>query len=147
YFIRKNVHPNSNPRTSQYVRRPYVMFRYAEILLNYVEALNEYDPGNSDILLYLNMIRERAGIPQFGTGTSALPVPSGQDEMREKVWRERKIELAFEQLRYFDTQRWKVAEETDGGPFYGMNVDADPPAFYRRTMFETRVFRKNYYLF
>lgn len=147
YFIRKNVHPNSNPRTSQYVKRPYVMFRYAEILLNYVEALNEYDPGNSDILLYLNMIRERAGIPQFGTGTSALPVPSGQDEMREKIWRERKIELAFEHLRYFDTRRWKVAEETDGGPFYGMNVDADPPAFYKRTVFETRVFRKNYYLF
>lgn len=147
YLNRKNVSPLSNPRLSKYTDRAYVMFRFGEVLLNYVEALNEVEPGHSDILLYLNMIRDRAGVPQYGQGANPLPVPNGQIAMREAIRHERQVELAFEYLRYFDTRRWKIAEQTESGPFYGMNVDADPPAFYRRTVFETRVFRKNYYLF
>lgn len=144
YIAIKNVHPDSNPKTSKYVKRPFVMIRYAEILLNYIEALNEYDPGHPDIALYLNRIRERAGLP---------PVASGLDQaqMREKIRHERRVELCFEQLRYFDTRRWLIAEETDGGPFYGMNVDAGnqigDEGFYQRTAFENRVFKKAYYLF
>ncbi|TZF86023.1 RagB/SusD family nutrient uptake outer membrane protein (plasmid) [Pedobacter sp. BS3] len=147
YFIRKNVSPASNPRTGVYASRPYLMFRYAEVLLNYIEALNEYDPNNADILKYLNAIRERAGVPQYGTGTNPLPVPGSQAAMQEAIRHERKIELAFEHLRYFDTRRWKIAEQTDAGPFYGMNVNANLPDFYKRVVFETRVFRKSFYLF
>lgn len=146
YFIRKNISPGSNPRTSVYDKRPYVMMRYAEILLNYIEALNEYDPSNPDILKYLNQIRERAGIPQFGQGTNPLPVPSPV-AMKELIRQERKIELAFEHHRYFDTRRWKIAEQTDGGPFYGMNITENLPGFYKRVVFENRVFRKSYYFF
>jgi len=147
YFIRKNVSPASNPKTNVYTKRPYVMMRYAEILLNYVESLNEYASGSSDILKYLNMIRERAGIPQYGVGTGALPIPASQVEMREAIRNERRVELAFEHHRYFDAKRWKIAEQSDGGPFYGMNVSANAPAFYQRTVFETRIFKKEYYLF
>lgn len=147
YFIRKNVSPSSNPRTGVYAARPLLMFRYAEIMLNYAEALNEYDPGNPDILKYVNLIRERAGVPQYGSGTNALPVPGTQSLVREAIRHERKIELAFENLRYFDTRRWKIAEQTDAGPFYGMNVNANLPDFYKRVVFETRVFRKSFYLF
>jgi hypothetical protein len=147
YLWRKNVSPDCNPKATKYQTRPSLMFRYAEILLNYVEALNEYDPGNADILRYLNMIRERAGVPQYGVGTDALPVPANQSAMRDAIHHERRIELCLEKLRYFDTRSWKVAEYTDGGPFYGMDVRSDPPAFYKRTVFETRVFHKNYYLF
>ena len=61
------------------------------------------------------------------------------------------MELCFEQLRYFDTRRWLIAEQTDAGPFYGMNVDAGnsftDEAFYEKTVFETRVFRPEFYLF
>jgi len=147
YFIRKNVAPGSNPRTSTYVKRPYLMMRYAEVLLNYIEALNESDPGNPDILKYLNDIRERAGIPQFGEGVNPLPVPGSPDEIRQLIRHERKIELAFENHRYFDTRRWKIAEQTDAGPFYGMNISANLPEFYKRVVFENRVFKKSYYLF
>ena len=143
YIARKNVSPNSNPRTAVYSARPFVITRYAEILLNYVEALNEYDPGNPDILTYLNQIRNRAGLPNATSGT--------QEQMREKIRHERRVELALEGLRYTDTRRWLIAEQTDGGPFYGMNVDAGTRVsdlvFYQRTVFERRVFRKNYYLF
>lgn len=146
YFIRKNISPGSNPRTAVYDRRPYVMMRYAEILLNYIEALNEYDPGNPDILKYLNQIRERAGIPQFGQGVNPLPIPLPAN-MKEIIRQERKIELAFEHNRYFDTRRWKIAEQTDAGPFYGMNITENLPGFYKRVVFENRVFRKSYYFF
>lgn len=143
YIARKNLHPNSNPRISQYVARPFVMMRYAEFLLNYIEALNEYEPGNADIAKYLNEIRNRAGLPDVAPGL-------GQDDMRAKIRHERRVELCLENLRYFDTRRWKIAEQTDGGPFYGMNVDAGTKltdlVFYQRTVFERRVFLKNYYL-
>ncbi|WP_245541995.1 RagB/SusD family nutrient uptake outer membrane protein [Proteiniphilum acetatigenes] len=143
YLWRKNVSPTYHP-TQNNVARTYVMMRYAEILLNYVEALNEYDPGNSDILKYLNRIRERGGLAPLESGLD-------QDQMRDEIRKERRIELTIEHLRYFDTRRWKIAEETDGGLFWGMNVESGTsntdPAFFQRTIFETRVFRKNFYLF
>ena len=147
YLWRKRVSPNSNPKTGKYVERPRVIYRYAAVLLNYVEALNEYDPGNSDILLYLNKIRERAGVPQYGVGANALSISSGQEEMRETIHHERRVELSFENRRYFDTRRWKIADETARGDFYGMATNDDPPQFYSRWVFETRVFHKSYYLF
>lgn len=144
YMFRKNVHPNSNPRISQYVKRPLLMYRYAEILMNYAEALNEVSPGNADVAKYVNAIRERGGIPALESGLS-------QTEMRDQIRRERRIEFTMEHLRYFDTRRWKIAEQTDAGPFWGMNVNAgasnSDPAFFKRTVFENRVFRKSFYLF
>ena len=144
YIAIKNVSPSSNPLNNNYIKRPFLMMRYAEMLLNYVEALNEYDPGNPDIEKYLNLIRERGGLGPVQSGLS-------QELMREQIRLERRIELCFEQLRYFDTRRWLIAEQTDGGPFYGMNVDAGnsftDEAFYEKTVFETRVFRPEFYLF
>ena len=110
------------------------------MLLNYAEALNEYSAGNADILTSLNQVRERAGLPGIAAGKS-------QAEMRELIRHERRVELCGERLRYFDTRRWLIAEQVDGGPFYGMNVDGDGDSFYVRTPFETRVFRKEFYLF
>ncbi|MGX5858640.1 RagB/SusD family nutrient uptake outer membrane protein [Dyadobacter jiangsuensis] len=144
YLVRKNVDPNSNPRINRYSRRPLVMFRLAEFYLNYAEALNEIEPTNPDIAKYVNLIRERAGIPKLATGLT-------QAQMREEIRNERQVELAFENQRYFDTRRWKIAEQTDAGPFYGMNVDGgksvNDPEFYQRKVFETRVFKKAYYFF
>lgn len=144
YLVRRNYHPDTYPRLGRYVYRPFVLFRLAEMYLNYAEALNESEPGNADILKYVNAIRERAGIP-------ALPGGLPQADMRERIRRERRVELAFECHRYFDTRRWKIAEQTDGGPFYGMDVDAGTSltdlSFYKKTVFETRVFQKKHYLF
>lgn len=144
YIAIKNVSPSSNPKTPTYNKRPFVMMRYAEILLNYVEALNEYSPGHPDIEIYLNMIKERGGIPPVEQNLN-------QDQMRTEIRTERRVELCLEQLRYFDTRRWLIAEQTDGGSFWGMNIDAGngfkDDAFYTRTVFENRVFRKEFYLF
>ena len=138
YIIRKNItqsYANNN--------RAWVLFRLAKIYLDYVEALNESSPGNPDILKYLNLIRQRAGVPDIEGGLA-------QDQMRTAIRKERRVELAFENARYFDTRRWKIAEQTDGGPFYGMNINAgnsvNDPSFYVRTVFENRVFQKKHYL-
>jgi hypothetical protein len=122
-----------------------VQYRLANLYLDYIEALNEHDPSNSDILLYLNQIRDRAGVP--GYGQAALPIPGGKDEMREAIRHERQVELAFENVRYFDTRRWKIAEVTDNGPALALDIDAPLPGFYTKKAFENRVFNKRHYFF
>jgi hypothetical protein len=147
YAARKLVNPNSIVGPDKIADRSEVIFRLGEIYLNYAEALNEYAPGNGDIKKYINLIRERAGIPQYGSGANALPEPSGQAGWREAIRKERRVELAFESHRYFDTRRWNIAEQTDGGPFYGMDVNATTTAtFTKRVVFETRAFDKKNYL-
>ncbi len=140
YIVRKGVANTDDARGSLYLR-------LAQIYLDYAEALNESNPADADILKYLNFIRERAGVAQYGAGTNPLPVPATQDEMRAAIRAERRVELAFENVRYFETRRWKVAEQTDAGAFYGMDRTKTGTAFYSKTLLETRTFRKRDYLF
>ncbi|UJH90667.1 RagB/SusD family nutrient uptake outer membrane protein [Antarcticibacterium sp. 1MA-6-2] len=140
YVVRK-----SYPVGECYPSRALPMFRLAELYLDYVEALNEYDPGNADILKYLNLIRERAGIPLYGS--PALEAPSSQAEMREAIHKERRVELFVESVRYFDVRRWLIADEVLDGPAYGMDINAREEAdFYNIVEFENRVFRPQDYL-
>ncbi len=122
-----------------------ILLRLANIYLDYAEALNEANPGDPDILKYLNLIRERAGIPQYGSAD--LAAPASQAEMREAIRREKQVELCFENVRYFDTRRWKIAPQTDNGPAIGLDIDAPLPGFYDRKPFETRVFATRHYFF
>lgn len=140
YVVRKNMPPSDRSQGS----RSWVMMRLAEIYLNYAEALNESNPGDADILKYINLIRNRAGIPEYGGG---LPAPLGQDAMRQAIRRERQVELAFENNRFFDVRRWKIAETTEAGPTYGLNISADLPDFYKVVSFESRVFTKKHYFY
>jgi len=125
--------------------RTLPLLRLAEVYLNYAECLNESDPANPDILKYLNLIRVRAGIPAYGS--ASLPAPASPDDMRMALRKERRVELAFENNRYFDVRRWKIAEQTDNGPMYGLNIDFDLPDFLNVVVFENRVFKKQHYLF
>ncbi|MET3115743.1 hypothetical protein AAKU52_003500 [Pedobacter sp. CG_S7] len=127
--------------------RPVILYRVGNLFLDYVEALNESTPGDADILLYLNQIRSRAGIPTYGAGVGQIPSPASQNAMREAIRKERRVELAFENTRYFDTRRWKIAETTDNGPMYGLSINQNLPEFFTKTVFENRVFTKRHYLF
>lgn len=138
YIPRKNILDGSTDR-------PWVVMRLAEIYLDYAEALNEYDPGNPDIMIYLNKIRNRAGIPEYGS--KELAVLTGQAEVREAIHKERRVELAFESVRYFDVRRWKEAENTLGGAFHGLDILVDDELkFYNEVIFENRVFEQKHYL-
>lgn len=74
----------------------YQIFRFAEVLLNYAEAAFELGLAG-DALLAINQIRDRAGIAQLGSIT------------RERIRHERKVELVFENHRYWDVRRWRTA--------------------------------------
>jgi hypothetical protein len=158
YLIRKKVHPNYSVTSgSQYHNpyRPIILYRLAEAYLAYAEALNESSPGHPDILTYLNKVRERAGIPQYGSGTGAIPVPASQEAMRQAIRRERRLELNNEGLRWTDIRRWKLGEELLNKQFYGMNARGtkysddqnDKDAFFKRTSYLDRKFSKKHYWF
>ncbi len=80
----------------------YIIYRYGEILLNYAEAAF-YLGQTGEALDKLNMIRERAGMPLLGTITE------------EAIRHERTVELAFEENRYWDLRRWRIAHEVLDG--------------------------------
>jgi hypothetical protein len=98
----------------------FMVIRYAEVLLNYVEALVESGQWNHpDVYTHLNDIRTRAKMPVVN-----VAVYNSQGKMRELVRRERQVELAFEGLRYFDIRRWGIADQVMNGTVYGA-VDPD----------------------
>jgi hypothetical protein len=154
YLIMKKVHPEhtAGPTGQTHQQRYSIIYRLAEAYLSYAEALNEYDPGNPDILRYVNEIRTRAGIPEYGSG--GVPAPVGKERMREAIRRERRIELNCEGVRYNDIRRWKIGEVVLNKPLVGMNAlkgtkasdnPDDPASFYVRTTFFDRKFKKEYY--
>ncbi|EDM36201.1 putative outer membrane protein [Pedobacter sp. BAL39] len=139
YTQRKNLSTSGWQATG----RTNVVIRLAEIYLDYVEALYEANPSDPDVLIYLNRIRERAGIPQYGSGVGMLPVPA---DLRDAIRRERRVELAFESHRYFDTRRWKIAETTDRSLLGLSTMQTVANGFYNVIQIESRVFEKKHYL-
>lgn len=152
YLMRKRLNPKDNIKQGTYTYRPGIIVRLAEIYLNYIEALNECDPGNTDILTYLNKIRDRAGVRGYTTGaTDNSHIHcnlNDQAEMRKLIRAERRVELCAEGTRYDDLRRWKEAETTLTGDFYGMNFDGtNAQNFYQRKAYIHRIYRKAYYWF
>ena len=148
YLLRKKVHPDHNELNDNYIYRPGILYRLGEAYLNYAEALNECDPGNADILVYLNKIRERAGIPTYGPGPNQIAVDaSDQIAMRKLIRMERRVELCVEGIRYNDLRRWKEAENVLNEPVYGMNVNATTrDGYFRRTQLDYKhVYHKAFY--
>jgi hypothetical protein len=154
YLVRKKVHPDYDPRNKVNPYRPCVLYRLGEAYLNYAEALNECDPGNPDILVYLNEIRKRAGIPTYGTSAGEIAPPAGKAAMREAIWRERRVELNCENgTRWDDVRRWMIGEEALTGTFYGMNFSGtvksddknNPAAYFVRSYVMDRSFTKRSY--
>lgn len=146
YLLKKMADPNfvMNPR--KVTLRTWIYFRLGEQYLNYAEAMNEAQGPLADVYKYVNLVRNRAGLP----GLPGLPGGLSKEDMRECIHHERRIELAFESHRYFDCHRWKISEVTDNGYIYGMDIyvgtTKTDPAFYKRKTVERRVFEKRHYL-
>lgn len=152
YLLRKKVSPDTNVKEGNFKYRPGILYRLGEAYLNYAEALNESEPGHNDILLYLNKIRERAGVRQYTAGATDnghIHVDlADQEAMRRLIRAERRVELCCEGIRYDDLRRWKEAETLLNGDFYGMNFSGrNEASFYVRTPYQTRVYKKSYYWF
>ena len=121
----------------------WILFRLGEIYLNYAEALNEYEPGNPDIRSYLNEVRAREGVSMPG-----VPFGLSQDDMRDRIRHERRIELAFEDHRFWDVRRWMIAETTLNVPLRGVEIEKQGDNFiYTPIIVENRRFEKKMYLY
>lgn len=99
----------------------YVFIRYAEVLLIYAEAKIELGQIDASVLNAINSVRARAyGVQPSQTSAYPAVTALGQDEMRRIVRLERRMELAYEGLRYMDLLRWKLAEKALNLPNYGL---------------------------
>jgi hypothetical protein len=152
YYLKKmgrtDFNLSSNPTTVKSIN----LLRYAEVLLNYAEAMNEaYDPDakptiNGTPAVY--SAREAVNLVRARTGVAMPPLPTGmsKDDFRIKLQNERRVELAFEEHRFFDVRRWKIAETTESANLMGIKVlpnDLVAPIdtfTYERFVVEPRVF-------
>jgi hypothetical protein len=129
-----------NPSTAIHY---WIIFRYAEVLLNYAEAMNEaYGPNatgpgtlNMTARTAVNIVRARTGIvmPAFGATLT-------QDTFRDKLRNERRVELAFEDHRFWDIRRWTIGDQTR--EIYGVDITKDATTgllTFNRKLLETRV--------
>jgi len=125
YYLKKFMNENLDLRKNQLVKRDWIRYRYAEIVLNYAEAMNEaWGPTNDNgyglnATEAINMIRTRPAV--------GLPALSGlsQSELRNAIKHERRVELAFEDHRYWDLRRWKDAEAVLSQPIMGVVIGSD----------------------
>lgn len=97
----------------------FPVYRYAEVLLMLAESLNEQGK-TAEAATFLNQVRSRAGL--------AATTASSQAEFRTAVFKERRVELAFENKRWFDLVRSGTAVETITA--YGKRIVADPQKYY-----------------
>ncbi|PHN01461.1 RagB/SusD family nutrient uptake outer membrane protein [Flavilitoribacter nigricans] len=107
YYVRKFIDPNpalpDNQSAAQTIPWPFI--RYTEVVLNYVEASIELG-DEAEARDWLNRIRYRVGMPAIDdTG----------DALRERYRNERRIELVYEEHRYYDGRRWMIGEELGRG--------------------------------
>ncbi len=114
YFWRKMQEEytmwNGGPNTE----RCLPMIRYAETLISYAEASNELGE-TSKAYDMIKLMRERAGIDAGTDGSYGLKANMTKEEMREAIYHERRMEFAFEEQRFWDVRRWKIAEPLYNG--------------------------------
>ncbi|MBO9729429.1 MAG: RagB/SusD family nutrient uptake outer membrane protein [Chitinophaga sp.] len=147
YYLRKfmdDKNPIDNPWDVAGLQ-PWIYLRYAEVLLNYAEAQNEVAGPDASVYAAVNQIRQRNSVKQ-----PALAPGLSQADMRTAIQRERQVELAFEEHRFYDVRRWKIANVTENVPAYGMDAAATAPGVYtytRKVALAGRLFAdKNYWL-
>lgn len=161
YLINRFYDHLQNSAAGNWGNITYPVFRLGEIYLNFIESVLECKKRNvalpagyyEEAMEKWDDLRDRAGVPPI------LEVYPGAsvDELIELCRKERRVELAYEKHRYYDTRTWMIAEQTDAGPMYGMDTACPldpgmkptetPNVFWKRTVFETRVFYDNFYLY
>ncbi len=145
YYVLKMLDATSiNASGFPSTQRCFPLMRYAEVLLNRAEALNEFQGPTQVVYDLVSLIRKRAGLVPF-----ALPAGLTQDQMRQRIRNERRIELAYEEHRFWDVRRWKIADQTDNRIMNGVQVTRNPNGSFTYLVVPVRqhTFRPGMYLF
>ena len=151
YYLRKMLNTELDLYNNRMSVHAWPVFRLGEIYLNYAEALNEYDPGNADIAVYLDKLRTRSDVsmPGMAASLTASGKSSDQATVREYIRNERRIELAFEDHRAWDVRRWMEGQEAFGSPIYGVKVTktVEGKFQYEKVQVEERTFSPQMYFY
>lgn len=143
YYVRKYIPEvilNNEHTGTSYCN--WIFIRYAEILLNYAEALNEAQGPGPEVFDALQQIRDRAGLTSLLTDRADLQT---KDNLRNFIRKERTVELCFEEQRPWDVRRWNVAGKALSRDIIGVNVSTD--GIYTRKVAQSRVFEDKMYLY
>ena len=149
YYLRRYIQESTSftPEASVTNKHQWIVYRYAEALLSYAEAVNEYlgSPSATDgtftlsALDAINQVRANADMPDVEATTQAA--------FRDAVRREWRVEFAFEDHRFWDVRRWKIGQnvmnQIDGVEIVknGSNLS------YSRKMVETRTWSEKMNLY
>lgn len=130
--------------------RPWILFRVADFYLYYAEVCNEIDPSDPNIIKYLDLVRERAGIPGYRelADMGTKNIIGSQEAQREAIHRERNIEMLGEGNYYFDLHRWMTCGYSEGQqdnenkliPHYGMDMGSPAADFDSSTGLPSRLY-------
>jgi hypothetical protein len=145
YFRRKGIDPTLNTTQLGLAQESsnFIFFRYADVLLMYAEAKIELNQIDQSVLDAINAVRLRGGIPKLED--SYHKSTFSQDELRNILRSERRIELAFECKRYWDLIRWRTAEIVLNQNYEGMTKDNN--GNYTRVLIKSCKFNQRNYLF
>jgi len=122
YYANKMLRDSAANRIGLGTTRFYPLMRYAEVLLNYAEATNEFTGPSADVYAALTAIRKRAGITAGANTLYGLKSGMTKEEMRKAIQHERRVELAFEEQRFWDVRRWLIAPEVENRTLSGMEI-------------------------
>jgi hypothetical protein len=120
YYQKKRMNPDAAPAGDASGQND-VFYRYAEILLNYAEAQNEAVGPDATVHDAINKIRNRSGLPN-------LPQDLDKDQMRDIIHSERRVELCFENKRFWDLKRLRVAEDVMNKRIHNMVIRNSSPS-------------------
>lgn len=133
YYVNKMLDPAVAGNDLTQTPRCLPLIRFAEVLLNFAEATNEYAGPTKEVYDAMEAIRKRAGLNPF-----LLPTGLSKSQMREAIQNERRIELAYEGFRFFDVRRWMIAEQTQSLMMHGMEVSRPSPGIATYKIFDVR---------
>lgn len=147
YYLLKYVDPELKLLQGQSAIHSWIIIRLGEIYLNYAEAMNEaYGPDAKGIYgksarEAVNEVRGRVGMPDV--------VADSKEEMREKIRHERRVELAFEDHRFWDVRRWMTTPDDLNAPLKGVKVTRlSYNSFeYQSVEVESRSFKRSMYFY
>lgn len=150
YYVNKMLKPDIAGNCIHGSNRGWPLLRYAEVLLNFAEAENEFSGPTTDVYNAIIAIRQRAGINAGADNMYGLTSGLSKEAMRTIIHNERRIELAFEEHWFWDVRRWMIASTTENTVMHGMIVRRDAPtATPSFEIFDVRKrnFRNAMYLF
>ena len=154
YWPKKMVHYENEVRPTGYVQvwYPWPVIRLADLYLLYAEAANEFGGPSGEVYEYINLVRERAGLPTVQDSWSNYSTSPekyrSKEGLRSIIQQERTIELMFEAHRFSDLRRWKKAiDELNGNIISGWNImQKEALAYYKPRVLFIQEFTPKHYL-